>query len=219
LHPDRQQQDPQIAIVPPAIEKQRRSHQDRHPGAAAPEAGNHKIRDANGWEKAEDELIRIEQHDRRLWMARGSHGFRQVPETRRFTGTGPLQRCKMLLEKPPHPSRGTLAGWHRTQRARLARVEGVPPARNEARRKRSVLHPSGPLRSVPFLIYFSTCYRLPGTTPSVHADSARRQGSVGGSSRTARAGSCVPPVDVFSWGAQLKTSPTTRQDRSPPCRR
>ena len=127
-------------------------------------------------------------------MARGSHGFRQVPETRRFTGTGPFQRCQNAPCKagPIHPVEHSLV-WHRTAtRASLARVEGVPPARNEVATRALGLAPSVGLHAVCHFSFISQhAHRLPGTAPSVHADSARRQSGVGGSSRTARAGSCV----------------------------
>jgi hypothetical protein len=59
---DRQQENPDVAIVPPRVEDQRSPHQYRHAGAPVPKARGDEVRDASGWQKNENELIGVEQH-------------------------------------------------------------------------------------------------------------------------------------------------------------
>jgi hypothetical protein len=78
---DRQQKNPKVALVPPAVKEQRSSHQDGHSGPAAPKTDRHKIGDANRWKKAEDELIRVEQH-RCCYGLRIEYRLRPRPKAR-----------------------------------------------------------------------------------------------------------------------------------------
>ena len=54
---DRQEQDPHIAPIPPAIKKQRCAHEDDHAGRRTSQASRQKIQRANDGKKSEDELI------------------------------------------------------------------------------------------------------------------------------------------------------------------